>query len=391
LRHPNVVELVASGKDERGLYLALELVRGPPLSVLLKSKKTLPIDVALYIARSVAAGLAAAHALVGSDGHALGIVHRDVTPSNVLLSLDGNVKITDFGVAKANRYLARTRTTTGVLKGKVPYMSPEYALAKPVDARSDLYSLGVVIYEMLAGHRPFDSESDVALLKKIAEEPAPALSELGIAPDVSHIVERLLQKRPEDRVEDAEALCFELDTVLAQRGRSHAELQRELAKLVQKARGSYVQHLDGLVKLLESGENPEPTAIIHTPGVGDKTEPATRAQPLESRAPPSPPSSPAKKTPALAIGVGVGGVLGLFLLGIVVTSALTPSVETPLESVGPVVVPPIQRTISLPPTTPPPPVSAVASEKPSKPARPPVRPKRPCTKDNPDYPMCLKR
>jgi serine/threonine protein kinase len=390
LSHPNVVALVASGQDDRGLFLALELVRGPPLSSLIKAAGALPPDVAVYIARSMAAGLGAAHSLASGDGQLLGIVHRDVTPSNVLLGADGRVRITDFGVAKANRYFARTRTTTGVLKGKVPYMSPEYAMAKPVDARSDLYSLGVVLYEMLAGVRPFDSESDVLILRKITDEPARSLVEHDIDPELAHIVDQLLAKRPEDRIPDAETLAFELDAFIAQRGRSMDELQSDLAELIAGVLSRDLDRIESLVALLGAKDNPDPTAIL------EPSSPPTRV--MEGRAEPTPkrsaerqniPPSRFRYTRALVIGIAVGTVLGFVVFVVVVTSA-SPRVEPRLERVGPISLPAV--TSEVPTVVSPTPSASIQPEKAmKKPVRQPVRPRRPCTKDDPDYPMCLKR
>lgn len=388
LSHPNVVALVASGQDERGLFLALELVRGPPLSALIKAAGALPPDVAVYIARSMAAGLGAAHSLASGDGELLGIVHRDVTPSNVLLGADGSVRITDFGVAKANRYFARTRTTTGVLKGKVPYMSPEYAMARPVDARSDLYSLGVVLYEMLAGVRPFDSESDVMILRKITDEPACSLVDHDIDPELAHIVDQLLAKRPEDRIPDAETLAFELDAFIAQRGRSMDELRTDLASLIAGVLARDLDRIETLVALLAAKDNPDPTAIL------EPSSDPTRV--MEGRVVPAPERMAAPKKPprfrytrALIIGAVVGTILGFIVFVLVVTSAPAP-VEPRLERVGPVSLPAV--TTQVPAPVSPLPSASIQPEKAvKKPVRPPVRPRRPCTKDNPDYPMCLKR
>jgi serine/threonine protein kinase len=388
LSHPNVVALVASGQDERGLFLALELVRGPPLSSLIKAAGALPPDVAVYIARSMAAGLGAAHSLASGDGQLLGVVHRDVTPSNVLLGADGSVRITDFGVAKANRYFARTRTTTGVLKGKVPYMSPEYANAKPVDARSDLYSLGVVLYEMLAGVRPFDSESDVMILRKITEEPARSLVEHDIDPELAHIVDQLLAKRPEDRIPDAETLAFELDAFIAQRGRSMDELRSDLSELIAGILSRDLDRIESLVALLGAKDNPDPTAILEpssppTRIMEGRVEPT--AKPIAEKSPPP----GFRYTRALVIGIAAGTVLGFIVFVLVVTSA--PSrVDPRLERVGPISLPVVRSEVPTP-LSPTPSTSIQPEKAVKKPVRQPVRPRRPCTKDNPDYPMCLKR
>lgn len=155
LCHPNVVAVLDAGTDEYGDYLVTELVDGVDLRRLIawmaRRGQAMPERIALRVAKEVADALAHAHA------H--GVIHRDVTPANVLLGRDGRVVLIDFGVARSDAQTQRTRT--GLIKGKVAYMAPEQALGHPIDARIDLFALGVVLYEMLEGVRPHDGPSDV--------------------------------------------------------------------------------------------------------------------------------------------------------------------------------------------------------------------------------------
>ncbi len=161
LCHPNVVAVLDAGADREGPFLVTELVEGLDLRRLLlwvaRRGERLPERLALGIAVDVLEAL--------SHAHAHGVVHRDVTPANVLLGRDGRVVLIDFGIARSE--LQSERTRTGLVKGKVPYMAPEQALGKPVDGRTDLFALGVVLFEMLSGTRPHDGASDVETITNV--------------------------------------------------------------------------------------------------------------------------------------------------------------------------------------------------------------------------------
>src|SRR5262245_13910488 len=157
LKSPNVVQVAAWGEDEHGMFLAVELVQGVSLSRLIKesreNKEPFAERTVAFIGSQICAGMAAAHALCGQDGKPLGLVHRDLTPGNVLVGFDGIVKIADFGIAKAEERITHTRT--GTLKGKPAYMAPEQARGGKVDSRADLFSFGVMLFELFAGRRPW--------------------------------------------------------------------------------------------------------------------------------------------------------------------------------------------------------------------------------------------
>ena len=233
IQHENVVNLVGWGIDESGLFLATEFVRGASLRDL---ERTAPLeaDVAAWVCARAASGLHAAHTR--------GIIHRDVSPANILAGVRGEVKIADFGIARA---LSSTRRTqSGVLKGKIPYMSVEQLRGEPVDARSDLYALGVVLYEALAGERPHGDADDVELLAKVASTPMPSLqSRMPSAdPELAAIVDRLLSPKRDDRPRDGLELAQLLDDWLAKRGASPKQLAAALGERVKRCeRGSHRQ------------------------------------------------------------------------------------------------------------------------------------------------------
>jgi serine/threonine protein kinase len=192
LAHPNVVEIYEWGPDARGRYLALEFVTGDSTLALLRDAKrasrAIPIGVALYIVRKTADGLHAAHDLRGADGTPRGLVHRDVSPSNILLSSDGQIKLIDFGVAKVRDEL--TQTTTGAIKGKLGYVSPEQARGERLDRRSDVFALGIVLWELLAGRRLFRAEAHLELLRMVVSDPIPPIR--SVRPEVPDAIDAVL-------------------------------------------------------------------------------------------------------------------------------------------------------------------------------------------------------
>ena len=190
LSHANVVSVLDFSEGDDGIYLALEHVDGLDLARLLKRESPLPPALAIYIGSCVLHALAYVHGRQAKDGHPLSIVHRDVSPSNVFLGRNGDVKLGDFGVAKMSR--ASVQTMPGTIKGKIAYMSPEQASAWDVDARSDLFSMGIVLFEALTGARPFTANSDLELLRKLIEQPAP--DPLSVAPTLSPALAAFLRK-----------------------------------------------------------------------------------------------------------------------------------------------------------------------------------------------------
>lgn len=206
LRHPHVVDIFDWGTDKDGRYIALEFVAGESLLNLLKATRSrghqMPIEIVLYIIAHTAEALHSAHELRNERGELRHLVHRDVTPSNVLISRDGDIKLIDFGVAKARERL-QDNTQTNTLKGKFGYMSPEQARGvKNIDRRSDLWSLGVVLWECLAGKRLFKSDSELEILRMVTEE-TPA-SVRSVRPEVPEAIDQLLRsvfaKNRDDRI-----------------------------------------------------------------------------------------------------------------------------------------------------------------------------------------------
>lgn len=220
VQHPNVVPVLDVGSDERGPYLVMELVAGVQLSELLKNAsdkgELLELQLVLRIMVDIARGLHAAHELLDTDGTLLNLVHRDVTPQNVLLGFDGISRVTDFGIVKV---LDReSQTTTGVLKGKAGYMSPEQLRFEELDRRSDLFSLGVVFFELLSGRRLYREESMSAAARRILTEPPPDPLDYrsDLPPPVVELLFELLAKDRDARPATAREIEVRLSEVLAE-------------------------------------------------------------------------------------------------------------------------------------------------------------------------------
>ena len=217
--HPSIVQVNELGERNGAYFMAMEYVDGPHLGVLfahsLRIKKPLPISVCCFIMARAAEGLHHAHELKDAQGQPLNIVHRDVSPQNILVSRDGDVKVMDFGVAKAAANTTQTRT--GVIKGKIGYMSPEQCLANPLDRRTDVFALGIVLYELVTRRRLFRDKSDLVVMQKITMEDVPAPSSVNprVPKELDGLLLGALQRNPDERTPTALQLSDELDMYLA--------------------------------------------------------------------------------------------------------------------------------------------------------------------------------
>ena len=233
LNHPNIVTIYEIGEDAGTIFIAMELVEGEPLDRTL-ARGALPVATALNYAVQATAALAAAHARA--------IVHRDIKPANIVVTPDGRVKVLDFGLAKLIERTPSQSTITlatvpGTIMGTLSYMSPEQAEGRPVDARSDVFSLGAVIYEMLTGLRPFAGSSDVAIVTAILRDAPQPIRTLRpeVPADVDALVARALAKEPAARFADAAALREALVTAEARFSRPSDSVWRRPAVLVPAA------------------------------------------------------------------------------------------------------------------------------------------------------------
>jgi len=212
LHHRNIVQTIDFDVFDSGAFLVSEHVDGCDLRTLLKYLRAPPrYDIAVSIIAEVATGLDAAHDACGEDGHALQLVHRDVSPSNVLLGIHGEVKVADFGVAKARSRSYHTVSNT--LKGKAPYMAPEQILGEAIDRRADVFALGVLLYETTTRTRLYSASSNAVAMRQIldGEVPDPATRRPGYPAELAAIARKALARDPNQRYQTARALVDDLD------------------------------------------------------------------------------------------------------------------------------------------------------------------------------------
>jgi serine/threonine-protein kinase len=237
LKHPNVVEVAGWGNDDQGMYLAVELVQGVSLARLMKTifdtGEAFTERMVVYIASRLCRGLAAAHSLRAQNGELLHLVHRDLTPGNVLVGFNGDLKITDFGLAKAKQRL--TKTLTGLLKGQPAYMAPEQARGDQIDLRTDLFALGVLMFELFAGRKPWNVTSDFDAVQAILTRPPDDLRELRpkIDKELAAVVQRCLEKEPAARFQSANEIQARLDEWLLVHGYQEGN-EEALARFVRR-------------------------------------------------------------------------------------------------------------------------------------------------------------
>jgi serine/threonine protein kinase len=218
LAHPNVVSLVDYGVEKEEWWMALALVEGVDLRAILgslaRARERLPIGLVVLVAIEIAKGLAHAHSRRLPDGTPARIVHRDLSPGNVMVSTDGAVLLTDFGIAKVAH---AERTRTGLIKGKAEYMSPEHASGEELDGRADLFALGVVMFELITGVRPFQGPTDLASRLNAVQGRRPRLENLapGTPAALALVVDRLLEPQRERRYDDARQVIEALDPIAA--------------------------------------------------------------------------------------------------------------------------------------------------------------------------------
>lgn len=237
ISHQNVVTVFGAGMVGNEPYLAMEYVEGVDLYRLLRhaesEQRRLPLGVSVYITRCLAAALSAVHAAQNADGIPLGIVHRDVTPSNVYLSIDGEVKLGDFGIARVSEQVRPPSGDPG-LKGKFGYLAPEQIAGEPFDHRADLFALAAILGEMLLGERVFPGSGQLAVLLAIRDaniEPLRSQSAL-MPPGLFAVCERALARAPSDRFATGDELAEALGPYELP---SAKELRFELANLVREA------------------------------------------------------------------------------------------------------------------------------------------------------------
>ncbi len=278
LTHANIAQIHELGRQGDDHYIAMEYIAGKDLLSLhhhfRKTRVGLPIDLVAYIGACVAEGLAYAHRKKDEHGEPMGIVHRDVSPQNVLVSYDGQVKLIDFGIAKA-RVRSYQATQAGVLKGKFGYMSPEQITGKELDNRSDIFALGTVLHELLTRRRLFHGENDFVTLEleRAADVPAPSSANDDVPAELDRILLRALHKDPDQRYGSASDLAEDLGRFLHGRGQGmsgkgladwmRTQFAEDIAKETAKDRhyAKIVLNASGQLMEAPAEDDEEPTAL----------------------------------------------------------------------------------------------------------------------------------
>lgn len=272
LHHPHIVEIVDWGRDEQGHFLVLEYVPGDSLFALARATQKrgipFPVELALYIVACTAEGLHAAHEVRDERGESRHLVHRDVSHSNVLVGIHGQVTLIDFGVAKARDNL--THTVTGTLKGKFGYLSPEQARGETLDRRSDLFSLGVLLWELLSGQRLFHGATEWESMRRTLEQDAPALHPDW--PEVPAAVDEVLARALAKSRDTRPATCLDLADALraVARAEGYTAGEDELARFFREALPERVEELERVMVVAQASVE-EATAILRGLPVGADT------------------------------------------------------------------------------------------------------------------------
>jgi TonB family protein len=218
LNHNNIIHIYDLGKIQSSYYIAMEYIDGSDLKAILKKAQErdqpMSLELALFIASKVAAALDYAHRKHDFEGKEMGLVHRDVSPQNVLISEEGDIKLCDFGIAKAASKASHTQA--GALKGKLQYMSPEQAWGRQIDKRSDVFALATCLFEMLTARKLFGGDNELSILEQVREArvTAPSLVNDEITPQIDQIMLKALQKEPSNRYQSAGEMQRDIDAVL---------------------------------------------------------------------------------------------------------------------------------------------------------------------------------
>jgi serine/threonine-protein kinase len=238
LAHPNIIRTLEAGIEQEHTFIAMELLLGRAVAdlsdELTRRGEHIPYPLAAWIGARVADALHYAHELTDDDGVRLDLVHRDVNPTNIMATYDGSVKLIDFGLAKSAR--RRSRSQEGIIKGKVPYLSPEQIGQRAVDHRSDLYTLGATLWEMTTGRRLWKRDTDLETVRAIAAGvvPDPTSFMPGYPEELWAIVWEALLPDSLDRFKDAATMARDLDSFVAREKGSDAGMGEDLAALLEK-------------------------------------------------------------------------------------------------------------------------------------------------------------
>jgi serine/threonine-protein kinase len=326
IEHANVAQILDLGDQYEVLYLVMEWVDGDSLSRLFRAVERkgerIPVGILTRIIADTCGGLHAAHELTGKDGHLLGVVHRDISPQNILVSVKGTAKLIDFGIAKARDRVAG-ETNAGNLKGKILYMAPEQALGRPIDRRADVWAVGAVLYHLLSGKPPYEGENQLATLHMLAMPAPPAPLPTSVPKAIADVVMGALVHDPEQRIGTAAELQRRLESALV--AANIVTTTADVAAVIRQHLGDRAEQRRQAVDLaLEAASDRARVQNLLQPPSADSSSGVKHAM----HAPPAQPSGP--RLPAMPsspelLEPGSGATLGSAAL--VTPTALAPHDE----------------------------------------------------------------
>jgi serine/threonine-protein kinase len=310
LNHPNIVQIYDLGKVDDSYFIAMEYIHGEDLRSIAKQidmkHARIPIEHTCKILADACAALHYAHTRTDGSGQPLGLVHRDVSPQNIILTYDGNVKLVDFGIAKATAVAAET--VAGLLKGKYAYMSPEQCRGQKIDARTDVWAIGVLLWEFLCWKRLFKRDAEFATLRAVVEEPIPPPREVRkeIPIDIDRVCTRALERNLEKRYPTAQAMQEDLEAAIRRHnwktgsiglakwmGELFADKLREQQEAVKAANVANIEEfllrVDEQTKVgwMESVSKTPSTQVDGPPGTGAGGSDSARGEMMSGREPSS--------------------------------------------------------------------------------------------------------
>jgi serine/threonine protein kinase len=416
VRHPHVIEIMDLGEQDRILYLVMEWVSGEALSIIMKYAATrggIPLPIAVHIATQTCRGLHAAHELRDSDGVLVGLVHRDVSPQNVLVTYDGVVKVVDFGVAKATARLD-TQTEAGQLKGKIAYMSPEQLRGEKIDRRTDVFAMGILLYMMTTGKHPFRGDDQAQTIARISsDEPAilPSVLVPGYPSGLEACVMQALAKDSAKRYPSANDMLLGLTRALPTAMRESTDeevsefirrllpdrLERQKQAIKQALEQADRREMSRSAPQLPMPESSTDEAATVMEGIGREITPSADGRSLPGASSTEPPISFARQESQrrrslmyvafgiiLMVGAGLGFAFGnnesrrpAAAVAPLPLPTPLPTPLPPVETPIPAVTPPVSPISDLPPEEAPAPSASIPPPRPAGGKRitaPPTKP-----------------
>jgi serine/threonine-protein kinase len=314
LSHSNCVQVFDIGVGDNAYFIVMEFVDGGNLKSIIEHIKKkggdFPLESAVYICIEICKGLAYAHELTDSSGTPLHIVHRDMSPPNVLITKHGEIKIVDFGLAKANSQIEKSEP--GIIKGKFSYLAPEAAMGQDVDARTDIFAVGIILWELLAGQRLFLGDTDFQTVKKVQAAQVPSISQINkrVPPELERILNKTLAREPAQRYRTARELGLELSKFMFKHAVPVSTF--DIAQLVQGALKERSRHRPMQASIID--KLIEEALFEFTSLTDDKAAPGGGARPLDAstiQGPPLPPPTPSSSGGKYVDVGGWGDELGI--------------------------------------------------------------------------------